>query len=108
MLRSIMTPAAKLSSTLRTVRALVCLGVALSCPVAPALAQGVDRVERQDQDRLRRADIRASVSHFVRIEDNESRLRPSLSDDERQEMRRQIDEAIRKAYGHRQRDRSGD
>ena len=84
---------------------LACCGVVLACAAPPAAAQGVDRVERQDQDRLHRADIRASVSDFVRIEESDTRGRRSLSDEERLEMRRQIDEAIRKAYGRRHRDR---
>ena len=69
--------------------------------VFPAAAQGVDRVEQQDRDRTRRADIRASINDFVRIQSDSERARSSLSDEERLEMRRQIDEAIRKAYGRR-------
>ncbi len=71
--------------------------------VTSALAQGYDRVEQQDRDRTRRADIRASVSDFVRIQSDSEQTRASLSDEERLEMRRQIDEAIRKAYGRRSR-----
>jgi len=68
-------------------------------------AQPVDRVELQDQDRVRRADVRASVNSFAHIDASTIAERRSLSDEERLEMRRQIDEAIRKAYGERQRGR---
>lgn len=82
--------------------ALVLASVATGA-VTSALAQGYDRVEQQDRDRTRRADIRASVSDFVGIQSDSEHARASLSDEERLEMRRQIDEAIRKAYGRRSR-----
>ncbi|WP_227814871.1 hypothetical protein [Nitrogeniibacter aestuarii] len=44
--------------------------------------------------------VRASVSDFAHV-DGAQMPRRSLSDEERQEMRRQIDEAIRKAYPRR-------
>lgn len=81
--------------------ACIAAGAAVAVPVA---AQGFDRVEQQDRDRTRRADIRASVNDFVRIQSDTEQARSSLSDEERLEMRRQIDEAIRKAYGRRSRD----
>ena len=59
-----------------------------------------------DQNRAWRADIRASVSQFAHISADDNRPeRRQLSDAERLEMRRDIDEAIRKAYGQRQRQR---
>ncbi|TVO69242.1 hypothetical protein [Denitromonas ohlonensis] len=59
-----------------------------------------------DQNRAWRADIRASVSQFAHISADADRPeRRQLSDAERLEMRRDIDEAIRKAYGKRQRQR---
>ncbi len=48
---------------------------------------------------MRRADVRASVSTFAHIDSESIGERRSLSEEERLEMRRQIDEAIRKAYG---------
>lgn len=84
-------------------RAALVLATVSAGTVAPALAQGYDRVEQQDRDRTRRADIRASVSDFVGIQSDSEQARVSLSDAERLEMRRQIDEAIRKAYGRRSR-----
>ncbi len=67
-------------------------------------AGGADRQILNDQNRAWRADIRASVSQFAHIsaDDDRPQRRP-LSDAERFEMRRDIDEAIRKAYGKRQR-----
>jgi len=44
--------------------------------------------------------VRASVSDFAHV-DGSQMTRRSLSDEERQEMRRQIDEAIRQAYPSR-------
>jgi len=44
--------------------------------------------------------VRASVNDFAHTDGGEL-TRRSLSDDERREMRRQIDEAIRKAYPRR-------
>lgn len=83
-----------------TVLACIATGVGVAVPAA---AQGIDRVEQQDRDRSRRADIRASINDFVRIQSDSEQARSSLSDEERLEMRRQIDEAIRKAYGRRSR-----
>ena len=45
--------------------------------------------------------VRASVSDFAHVDGSSQMTRRSLSDEERQEMRRQIDEAIRKAYPRR-------
>ena len=70
-----------------------------------ASAQTIDRVQLQDQDRMRRADVRASVSSFAHVDSHSVGERRSLSDEERIEMRRQIDEAIRKAYGRRHQER---
>ena len=78
----------------------IAAGAMLSCPLL-AKAASVDQMEYRDQDRLRRADVRASVASFAHIEGGEVGERRALSDEERLEMRRQIDEAIRKAYGHR-------
>lgn len=89
------------------------LVLGLLCAVPGAFASDDARVDRfqdrqllDEQDRAWRADIRASVSQFAHIsaEDNRPQRRP-MSDAERSEMRRDIDEAIRKAYGKRQRQR---
>jgi len=45
--------------------------------------------------------VRASVNDFAHVDGSSQMTRRSLSDEERQEMRRQIDEAIRKAYPRR-------
>jgi len=80
-------------------------GLGMVAFVTIAHAQSVDRIELQDQDRVRRADVRASVSSFAHIDAAAVSDRRSLSDEERSEMRRQIDEAIRKAYGRQERGR---
>jgi hypothetical protein len=69
-------------------------------------AESADRQILNDQHRAWRADIRASVSQFAHIAADDNRPeRRQMSDAERLEMRRDIDEAIRKAYGQRQRQR---
>lgn len=91
-------------------RALV---LALLCAVGSAHASDDTRRDRfqdrqllDEQDRAWRADIRASVSQFAHISADDNRpQRQPMSDAERSEMRRDIDEAIRKAYGKRQRPR---
>jgi len=80
-------------------------GAGLLACASSAHAQSVDRVELQDQDRVRRADVRATVNSFAHIDASAIGERRSLSDEERSEMRRQIDEAIRKAYGRQDRGR---
>jgi hypothetical protein len=80
-------------------------GLGLVAFASIAHAQSVDRVELQDQDRVRRADVRASVNSFAHIDASTIGERRALSDEERSEMRRQIDEAIRKAYGRQERGR---
>ncbi|MBT0960714.1 hypothetical protein [Denitromonas iodatirespirans] len=89
--------------------ALLIASMALSGPVAAermATDTLTDSAALVDQDRAWRADIRASVSQFAHISaDDDRRQRRPLSDTERMEMRRDIDEAIRKAYGNRQRNR---
>lgn len=90
----------RLRPTLHCLLAAMVLGVA-----APAIGQGSASValEAEDDAANRRAGIRASVSQFMQAGDSGARERRHLSDAERVEMRRQIDEAIRKAYGTRQR-----
>ena len=101
----LMSPTMRLNDFLTVLRCSVLAAIAGGAVVAvPASAQGVDRVEQQDRDRTRRADIRASVNDFVRIQSDNEQARRALSDEERLEMRRQIDEALRKAYGRRNRD----
>lgn len=86
--------------------ALLIASMALSGAVAAQGGVDDDRTALADQDRAWRADIRASVSQFAHISaDDDRRQRRPLSDIERMEMRRDIDEAIRKAYGNRQRNR---
>jgi hypothetical protein len=81
---------------------LAALPVVLTVPASFVHAQDMDRAELQEQDRMRRADVRASVTSFSHIDAAALNARSTMSDEERLEMRRQIDEAIRKAYGRRQ------
>ncbi|QID17525.1 hypothetical protein G3580_07635 [Nitrogeniibacter mangrovi] len=91
----------KFRSCFLTRSILAAAGAVLLAGAAPAFADGTDRLATQDQDRMRRADVRATVASFAHIDSKQIGERRSLSEEERLEMRRQIDEAIRKAYGRR-------
>lgn len=82
------------------------IGVGALARVATAADDAVPaesaQLAHEDDQRSRYGLVRDSVTHFVHV-DGSQVTRRSLSEDERAEMRRQIDEAIRKAYPERRR-----